>query len=177
MVAEDAKDRAHCPEQVFRGQHLRLAEGDRRSPPRARRRQTIPPDNLGFQERRLRGAIQETLAGTRKSGGVVMGRGGMIVLRTLPWALHVRRGGAREARTEQGARPEGVEHDVAFLRQESEENARIDYVRRAHGVDPSDPDLDDLILDSPVVPLDTCFELIAIAARARVHQPHERAQS
>jgi hypothetical protein len=31
------------------------------------------------------------------SGGVALGRGGMVVLRDVPWALHVHLGGPPEA--------------------------------------------------------------------------------
>jgi cytidylate kinase len=133
------------------------------------------PDQLDLQERRLRGAIEETLAATTTSGGVAIGRGGVIVLRTVPGALHVRLGGPRDARIEQGAALQGIEHDAARQRQEREDKARIDYVRRAYGVDPWDPDLYHLMLDSTAVPLETCVELIVIAARARLQEPRKTA--
>lgn len=132
--------------------------------------QASTPDNVELQERRLRGAIEEALAGAKKSGGVAIGRGGMIVLRTVPWALHVRLGGPRDARIDQGTELEGIDYDAACRRQESEDKARIDYVRRAYGVDPWVTDLYHLILDSTAVPLDTCVELIVISARARLQQ-------
>jgi cytidylate kinase len=99
----------------------------------------------------------------------------MIVLRTVPWALHVRLGGPRDARIKQGAGRAGIEPDAARRRQEDEDTARIDYVRRAYRVDPWDAGLYHLILDSTAVPLDTCVELIVTAARARVQQPRETA--
>src|SRR5699024_3047205 len=74
--------------------------------------QATAPDSLELQDRHLRRAIEETLAGMTTAGGVAVGRGGMVVLRTVPWALHVHLGGPRAARIEQGGRLEGIEHDA-----------------------------------------------------------------
>ena len=50
----------------------------------------------------------------------------MIVLRTVPWALHVRLAGPRlagphDARIDQGARLEGIDYDAACRWQESKD--------------------------------------------------------
>jgi Cytidylate kinase-like family len=137
--------------------------------------QASTPDNLDLQERRLRLAIEETLAGMRTTGGVAIGRGGMVVLRTVPWALHVQLAGSRDARIEQGSRFEGIGRDAAQQRQESEDRARRSYVQRAYGVDGKNPDLYHLVLDSTALPLDTCVDLIVAAARARFGQPRKTA--
>ena len=46
--------------------------------------------------------VEEFLARARESGGVALGRGGMVVLRDVPGALHVYLGGHREARVRAG---------------------------------------------------------------------------
>jgi cytidylate kinase len=132
-------------------------------------------DSLELEERRLRHAIEDALAGMRTSGGVAIGRGGMVVLRTVPWALHVHLGGPREARIDQGGRLEGINHALAHERQEREDKARRSYVRRAYGVDGGNPELYHLMLDSTALPLDTCVEMIVTAARARVAEPRQTA--
>lgn len=135
--------------------------------------QSGAPDDLELGDRRLRRAIEESLAAMTTSGGVAIGRGGMVVLRTVPWALHVHLGGNRAARIEQGGRLEGIDRDAAGQRQESEDMARRSYVQRAYGVDGASPDLYHLMLDSTALPLETCADLIVAAARARIARPRE----
>ena len=48
-----------------------------------------------------------------------------------------------------------------------EDRARIEYVRRAYGVDGMDPALYHLMLDSTALSLDACVELIVAASQAR----------
>ena len=63
-----------------------------------------------------------------QSGGVALGRGGMVVLRTVPSALHVHLGGPRDARITQGMAIDGVDRATAERRQEAEDK-REDRVR------------------------------------------------
>jgi hypothetical protein len=128
-------------------------------------------ERLDIQERRLRAYIEDFLARSSVLGGVTIGRGGMVVLRSVPWALHVHLGGPREARIQQRMRLEGIDRETAERRQEVEDRARIHYVRRAYGVDGEDPSLYHLTLDSTALDLDTCVDLIVTAARARTHHP------
>ena len=124
-------------------------------------------DRLDLQERRLRSYIEEFLAESAASGGVALGRGGMVVLRDVPWALHVYLGGPVDARIEQAMRIDRIERDQAEREQKLEDRARIDYVQRAYGVDGTDSVLYHLTLDSTALELDACVELIVAASRAR----------
>jgi cytidylate kinase len=124
-------------------------------------------ERLDLQERGLRGNIEQFLAESRAAGGVTIGRGGMVVLRGLPRALHVHLGGPREARVKQAMQLEGVDHEAAARRQDTEDETRIGYVRRAYGVDGEDPSFYHLMLDSTALDLDACVELIVAASRAR----------
>ena len=126
-------------------------------------------ERLDLQERTLRGHIERFLAESRTAGGVMIGRGGMVVLRDLPQALHVHLGGPRDARVRQGMRLENVDHDAAARRQDTEDETRIGYVRRAYGVDGEDPGHYHLMLDTTALELDACVELIVTASRARTH--------
>jgi hypothetical protein len=128
-------------------------------------------EDLDLQERRLRGQVEEFLAGATESGGVALGRGGMVVLRDVPSALHVYLGGPREARVRQGMAIEGVGRETAERRQEAEDEARVGYVRRAYGVDGEDPGMYHLMLDSTALDLDVCVELIVAASHARIREP------
>ena len=128
-------------------------------------------EHLDLQERRLRGHVEEFLARASVSGGVALGRGGMVVLRDVPHALHVQLSGPREARVRQGMALERVDRETAERHQEAEDEARVGYVRRAYGVDGADPRLYHLVLDSTALDLDACVELIVAASRARTRDP------
>jgi Cytidylate kinase-like family len=128
-------------------------------------------ERLDLQERRLRGYIEEFLARSRVTGGVAIGRGGMVVLRSLPWALHVHLGGPREARLEQRMRLEGIDREMAERRLEASDRARIGYVQRAYGVDGGDPAFYHLMLDSTALDLHVCVDVIVAASQARVRDP------
>jgi cytidylate kinase len=130
-----------------------------------------PAERLDLQERRLRAYIEEFLAQATIQGGVAIGRGGMIVLREVPWALHVHLGGPREARLRQRMALEGIDRQTAERRQKAEDGARMRYVRRAYGMTGEDPGLYHLMLDSTAIDLDTCVDVIATAAQARTRHP------
>lgn len=130
---------------------------------------TTPPS--GQDVRRLRSATADFLAQATVRGGVVVGRGGMVVLRRVPGVLHVRLDGPRDARVEQAMRMFDVDRRTAEQRQKENDRARIGYVRGEYGVDPDDPDLYHLRIDSTVLDEDTCVDLIVAAARARTQQP------
>jgi cytidylate kinase len=125
-------------------------------------------DHLDVQERAVRAHIEEFLARSSVSGGVAVGRGGMVVLRSVPWALHVHLGGPQEARVRQRMALEGIDRDTAARRQRVEDRTRLQYVRRAYGVDGEDPDLYHLMIDSTAIDLESCVEMIVAASKARV---------
>jgi len=127
-------------------------------------------ERLDIQERRLRAFIEQALAEARVSGGVVLGRGGMVVLSGVPWALHVFLGGPREARVQQRMALDGIDQRTAEERQRTTDRARIGYVRSAYGVDGLDPDLYHLMLDSTAIDFDTCVQLIVQASRSRIER-------
>ena len=97
---------------------------------------------------------------------VVLGRAGAIVLRDRPGAFHVRLDGPAEARVFQAMRVEQVDEEEARRRQRTSDRARIDYVKHFYRADARDPRHYHMVLDSTVVPLPTCAELIVTAARA-----------
>ncbi|HEX2048568.1 MAG TPA: cytidylate kinase family protein, partial [Acidimicrobiales bacterium] len=105
------------------------------------------------------------------SGGVAVGRGGMVILRSVPWALHVYLGGPQDARVAQRMALEGIDRATAEARQEAEDRARVSYVSLVYGVDGRDPAWYHLMLDSTALDVDTCVELIVTAARARSRHP------
>jgi hypothetical protein len=128
-------------------------------------------ERLDMQERLLRAYIEEFLATARTTGGVALGRGGMVVLRSTPWALHVHLGGPRESRIARRMAADGIDRQTAERRQQAEDRARFRYVQRVYGIDGGDPSLYHLMLDSTTLDLDTCVGLIATAARSRLRNP------
>jgi hypothetical protein len=108
--------------------------------------------------------IREHAAG---EGAVILGRAAAVVLGDEPGALHVRLDGPVEARVEQGMRLEGVDRETAERHVADSDRARETYVRHFYRVDPRDPALYHMVLDSTAIGLDTCADLIAAAARAR----------
>jgi len=101
------------------------------------------------------------------AGAVVLGRAGQLVLREEPGALHVRLDGPPERRLRQAMLLEGVDEHTARRHLRETDRARDAYVQHFYGADPRDCRLYHLMLDSTQLPLETCVELIAHAARVR----------
>jgi hypothetical protein len=96
-------------------------------------------------------------------GEVVLGRGGAIVLRDYPGALHVRLDGPQARRIEQAMELGSLERpDAERLRRDSD-RAREAYVRHFYGADARDPSLYHLVIDSTALPLETVVDVIAAA--------------
>jgi hypothetical protein len=66
-------------------------------------------DDLEMEEHRYRAETEEFVAAATESGGVVLGRGGQVILRGRPGVLHVFLGGPREARVQQAMELEGID--------------------------------------------------------------------
>jgi hypothetical protein len=67
----------------------------------------VPVERIDLEDRRLRAELEEFLVRASRDGGVVLGRGGAVVLADVPGALHVYLGGPREGRIEQGGAAPG----------------------------------------------------------------------
>jgi cytidylate kinase len=93
----------------------------------------------------------------------------MVVLLSVPWALHVHLGGPRDARIAWRMDLDGIDRETAEARQKAEDRTRMSYVRRVYGVDGEDPRLYHVMLDSTALSVDACVEIIVAASRDRVH--------
>lgn len=102
------------------------------------------------------------------TGGVILGRAGMVVLGRRPDVLCVRLDGPVEARIAQAVRLEHMDERQARERRVQTDRARDAYIRTLYGVRQEDPRLYHLILDSTVLDLDTCVDLAERAARVRL---------
>ena len=150
-----------------RGQRL-LSVLARASPPSGASGQV---ERVDLEERRLRGEVEDFLADASRSGGVMLGRGGAIVLAEVPGALHVHLGGDRKARVERVMEWQGVDRETAAHRVKANDRARRDYVRSAYGVDGDNPQLYHLMVDAIALGVDVCVDLIVAASESRVRQP------
>ena len=128
-------------------------------------------ERVDLEERRLRGEVEDFLADASRSGGVMLGRGGAIVLAEVPGALHVHLGGDRKARVERVMEWQGVDRETAAHRVKANDRARRDYVRSAYGVDGDNPQLYHLMVDAIALGVDVCVDLIVAASESRVRQP------
>ena len=128
----------------------------------------LPPDQLRDEDAYRRATEEVIRAHAAEGRGVVLGRAGAVVLRGDPRALHVRLDGPHNRRVEQGMRVEGIDRGTAERRLEETDRAREAYVRHFYRLDPRDPSLYHLVIDSTAIPLGTCVDIVEAAARARV---------
>lgn len=176
QIPDDVAKETGLPERVVQGIDEQPTGGVERFISTLGRASTIggrgagSKERLDLQERRIRAYIEQAVARTSASGAVILGRGGMVVLRESPVALHVYLRGALEARLRQAMANEGVDRATAERRLRIEDASRRGYVQRAYGVDGDDPGLYHLILDSPKLGIDACVALIVAASKARIEK-------
>jgi cytidylate kinase len=120
------------------------------------------PDGAAAFREQAEAVMRAALA----SGAVILGRAGAAAFRGEPGVLRVRLFGPAPARAAQATRIEEVDEPTAQQRLPEVDGARAQYVRRLYHADIDDPDLFHLQIDSTLVPLETCAELIAAAYRA-----------
>jgi len=133
-------------------------------------------ERLDLEERRLRAEIEEFLADASSAGGVVLGRGGAVVLADLPNSLHVYLRGDRKARVERVMELRDVDRATAARRVKANDRARREYVKTTYGIDGDNPRLYHLMIDAIVLGADVCVELIVRAAKERVRQEPPRGE-
>ena len=99
------------------------------------------------------------------TGSVILGRAAALVLREHPGALHVRLHGPKPQRIERAMAAEDIDREEAERRLADNDRAREAYVQHFYGADARDPHLYHLSLDSSVIDLDCCVEMIVTAAQ------------
>ena len=105
-------------------------------------------------------------ANEAKLRGVILGRAGMVVLGNRPDVLCVRLDGPVEARIAQVI-AQGVDEESARKGQREVDRARDAYARVFFNVHQDDPRLYHVILDSTVLSVEACVDIIIRAARDR----------
>ncbi len=96
--------------------------------------------------------------------GVILGRGATIVLRNEPAVLRVRLDGPEARRVRLAMRLGDLDEYTARESLARMDRAHADYTRQFYGEDIRDPALYHLVIDSTAIELETCVELIALAA-------------
>lgn len=122
--------------------------------------ETVVPED--FQR-----ATEDVLLRQARTGdGVFLGRGSVVVLRDDPRVLRVRLHGPRERRIAQAAAIEGIDPETAERRLNQLDRAHEAYMKRFYGASLDDCSLYHLMLDSTAIELETCAELLLVAAQA-----------
>jgi cytidylate kinase len=132
---------------------------------------TEPVERIDSDEGRIRSELAEFLAGASTTGGVVLGRGGAVVLADAPTALHVLLAGHREGRVARVAKRDGVDRVEADSRVRAHDRARKEYLRRFFDADAEDRTLYHLVLDTIALGIDASVEIVLAASRARTRRP------
>ena len=99
--------------------------------------------------------------------GVILGRGAAVLLHDDERFLHVLLDGPVEARVRQAMVMEDIDRPTAERRLARVDRFRRAYIETLYGVDPREPGICHVVLDSTAIPLDDCVELIVEAAAAR----------
>jgi cytidylate kinase len=92
---------------------------------------------------------------------VMMGRGGQVLLRDIPRALHVQVIAPFQRRVATLVEREGIEEREAAARLRASDRARRDYLRQYHRVDWLDSTLYDLVINTAKISSPLAAELIA----------------
>ncbi len=121
-------------------------------------------ERLDLEARALHDEVERFLAVASNDGGVVVGRAGAVVLRSVPGALHVFLGGSRDGRVERVMARDGVDRAHAARAVDANDRARRDYITRVYGIDPDDPTLYHLMVDAVSLGVEVCVELIVATA-------------
>jgi cytidylate kinase len=119
------------------------------------------PDTFRAETERILHQIADT------TGGVIVGRGAMVVLGRRSDVLRVRLDGNVKARVARVAESEGIGLEAARALQRDTDRARDSYLKLFYRVRHDDPALYDLMIDTTEIPLETCTDLIVLASLAK----------
>ena len=115
----------------------------------------------------FRRATEEVLRRQARTGeGVILGRGGVFVLRDHPLVLRARLTGPPERRTEQAAQLEQIDLESAERRRRQLDRAHDAYAKRFYDGDLDDVSLYHVVIDSTAIPIEASAALLERASRA-----------
>lgn len=125
----------------------------------------LPTDALTAAD--FRRATEQVLMQQAATGeGVILGRGAVPVLRHHPGALRVRLDGPPERRIRQAMRLEGIDQSTAARSMRRLDSTHRAYFKHFYAAQPNDPSLYHLMIDSTMLSIEACVELIASAAQS-----------
>ena len=102
-----------------------------------------------------------------REGGVIIGRNGALILADWPGALHVLLDGPLQQRIERAAKESGIDLARAAKRQKREDQIRSDMSIELYGWDPRETTRYHLMVNTGLMDLDTCVNIIVQAARVK----------
>lgn len=154
-----------------------LAEGEQESTPSGRFLSyfaraasvgaMVAPDPMIDDDETIRARSEDALKGVAAGApGLVLGRAAAVVLAGRPRAYHIRLDGPVQRRIEWASTFESVEKERATRRQSETDKARTAFVKRLYRLDPADPGLYHIVLDSTVLGVERSIGVLAEAARA-----------
>jgi cytidylate kinase len=101
------------------------------------------------------------------NGVVLLGRNGALILGDIPTALHVQVDAPVEVRIARAAREAGIDEAQAARRQRNEDRIRAEMSQRFYYWNPMDIDRYDLVVNTGVLDLDTCVDVVVAAYHAK----------
>jgi cytidylate kinase len=127
----------------------------------------LPAKGSEPSDARYKEAITSIINDVADKGNVVIiGRGSQTILRERPGCLHVRTTAPLDLRVQRIAEREAISEEEAKQRVHESDKGQIDYHRKYFKVEPTDPDLYDLTINTEHLPSEEAAELIAAAARS-----------
>ena len=103
-----------------------------------------------------------------ETGTVMLGRNGALIIGDIPNALHVLIDAPVDARIARAARDEGLDQADAARRQRNEDRIRAEMSERFYYWNPMEIDRYHLALNTGMLQLDTCVDVIVAAYHAKV---------
>jgi cytidylate kinase len=100
----------------------------------------------------------------------ILGRGGQVILKELPTALHVLTQAPLELRTRRIVERDRLRPEEASKRVHELDSGRAAFHRKFFKVDVNAPCLYDLVIDTSRLPYAVAAEVVALAARAKESQ-------
>jgi cytidylate kinase len=126
---------------------------------------TVPPISASLEGYvHMVGLVIQGLA--REGSVLIVGRGGQVLLKSHPTALHVQIVAPLTKRADLVMTREGIDKRAAQNRIRVSDRARFDYVRRYHDADWLDPTLYHLVINTGKVSVATAVDLITAAQQA-----------
>ncbi len=133
---------------------------------------TVPPISASLEGYvRMVGMVVRGLA--QEGNVLILGRGGQILLKNHPDALHIQIVAPFAYRVQEVMDLHGLTMRNAQNRVRASDRARFDYLRRYHDADWLDPSLYHLVINTGRISIATAVDLI-IAARQAAEYPADR---